>query len=170
MRALLLSLLLACAGEQPPDEEIACSTEPTGLAVGTVVEDLAFQDCDGSEVGFRDLCGRPTLVMNWYGWCPPCESHAALARELAAEYPELQSVIVLNEDPLNAPADPELCELYVDTYPSDAKVWIDPEDHLEIYGTTDLVLVIDRDGTLLFYRDSATDDAIREAVAGAVAR
>jgi hypothetical protein len=162
----VIALLAACAEVPPPDEPaVACPPAgPTGLAVGDTVEDVALEDCSGSAVSPHDLCGAPALVASWYGWCPSCSDNADLARSLAADHPDLQVRVALVEDPLGAPADPDLCDAYVATWPSAAGVWIDPDRALEVYGTTDLVLVLAADGTITFLRETATEDAIVAAV------
>ena len=105
------------------------------------------------------------MIAAWYGWCPSCSTNAALARDLADAHPELRVVVSLNEDPLGDPVDGALCDEWVATYPSAADAWIDPADGLEVYGTTDLIVVLDAEGTVQFRRQTATEDAIREAVA-----
>ena len=121
-------------------------------------------DCIGTTASLHGLCGRPALVINWYGWCPSCEDNAELGRALADEHADLAVAVVLDEDPLSAPADAALCAQYVSTYPSAAQVWLDPDGELEIYGETDLVLVLDPSGVITFARQTATQDAIVAAV------
>jgi hypothetical protein len=41
---------------------------------------------------------------------------------------------------------------------------MDPAKMLELYGSTDLVLVADQTGTLVFQRQTSTESAIRAAV------
>jgi hypothetical protein len=168
---VILALALACG---TPDDVVIDAAEcppadPTGLAVGDIAQDVAFTDCAGAPVSLHGLCGQPALIANWYGWCPSCEDNAALARDLAAAHAELAVAIVLDEDPLNHPVDADLCQLYSDTYPSDAQIWMDPAGELEVYGDTDLILVLDRDGRLVFNRRTATEDAITAAVEGVLA-
>jgi hypothetical protein len=126
---------------------------------------VATTTCAGEARSLHGFCGHPTLITSWYGWCASCQDNAALARELAdAHDGALHVAVVLEQDPLGDPADGDLCDAYVDAYPSTAAAWLDPERQLEAYGTTDLVLVLAADGTLTFARQTATEDAIREAV------
>jgi peroxiredoxin len=132
-----------------------------------VPEDVAFTTCDGEPASLQGLCGRPALVLNWYGWCPSCETNAKLARRLAEEHEELDAVVVLSEDPVGRSVGDEFCEAYAYSYPSRAQLWTDPDGRLEIYGTTDLVLVIDREGRLTLVRETSNEAVIVDAV-GAV--
>ena len=106
-------LLLACASEPSADtasaeDAVRCPpSEPGGLEPGQPAQDVAFIDCTGEAVSLHGLCGRPALVVNWYGWCPSCETNAALGRRLADEHPDLAVAIVLDEDPLADPVDEE---------------------------------------------------------------
>jgi hypothetical protein len=164
---VILGLLVGC-GVPPADsaiEDVTCPPAgPYGREVGDPAEDVAMADCDGAPVSIHGLCGRPALVVNWYGWCPTCEDNAGLARQLADAHPDLAVAIVLDEDPLAAPVDPEFCAAYADAKPSAAALWADPEGAFEVYGTTDLVLVLDRAGTVSFVRNTATEAAITAAV------
>lgn len=172
---MILVALVGCAREpestapisHPEDTapDVTCPPlEPTGLAVGERALDVVMADCMGAPASLHDLCGRPALIANWYGWCPSCEENAALVRRLADEHPDLSVAVVLDEDPLADPVDAGLCAAYRDAYPSASAVWMDPRKALEAYGSTDLVLVLDRDGTLRFVRQTATEDAIVAAV------
>jgi len=115
-------------------------------------------------VFFHDLCGKPALIANWYGWCASCEDNAALARQLAEEFPDTSFILVLDENPLSEPVDADFCMAYQNAYPSPAQIWMDPEKKLEVYGSTDLILVLDQEGKIVFKRQTATESAIREAV------
>jgi hypothetical protein len=160
-------LWLACAGAGTPDA--SCPPEgPFGRAPGDAAEDIALTDCAGDAVTLRGLCGTPAVIGSWYGWCPSCESHAALIRRLADAHPELAAAVVLNEDPLGAPMDGDFCSMYAETYPSAAAVWMDPDDRLEAYGTTDFVLVLSADGVIEFARETASEDTIEAAVLAAL--
>lgn len=158
---------LACAAPEAADASCPPSG-PVGRSPGEVAEDVALTDCDGASVSLRGLCGAPAVVGSWYGWCPSCESHAALIRRLADEHPGLAAAVVLNEDPLGAPMDGEFCAMYADTYPSAAAVWMDPDDRLESWGTTDFVLVLSADGVVEFARETASEDTIEAAVLAAL--
>ncbi len=138
--------------------------EPTGLAVGERALDVAFTDCAGAATSLHGLCGRPALVLNWYGWCPSCEANAELARRLADAHAGLAVAVVLTENPLSEPADPAFCADYVEANPSAAYTWTDPLRGLEAYGDTDLVLVLARDGTITFQRQTSSEELIVAAV------
>lgn len=160
--------LLACAAAPPdsaPPSPVQCPPpSPTGRAVGDPADDVVLADCAGAPASLHGLCGRPALVVAWYGWCPSCDANAALARSLAEEHETLAVAVALVEDPLSQPVDAPFCGLYADAYPSPAAVWMDPEHRIEAYGGTDLVLVLDRDGTLRFVRQTSSEALIREAV------
>lgn len=168
----MILLLLACArsadtGGAPTGsaEPVSCPPpEPGGSAPGEYATDVVASDCRGEAVSLHGLCGRPALVVNYYGWCPSCGDNAALARQLADAYPELAAAVVLTEDPLGALADEAFCASYEETWPSAAAVWMDPARGLETYGSTDLVLVLDREGVLRFNRQTSNQGLIVAAV------
>jgi hypothetical protein len=144
--------------------------EPYGRAIGDHAEDVEATTCAGDPRSLHGFCGSPTLITSWYGWCPSCRDNAALARELADENATtLHVAVVLEEDPLGHPVDADLCDEYIDAYPSAAAAWMDPDLQLDAYGTTDLVLVLAADGSLTFVRQTATEDAIRAAVEAVLA-
>ncbi len=170
---MILLVLLGCAG---PGGETAGTPAPvncppageTGLSEGDVAQDVTMTRCDGAARSIHGLCGQPALLVNYYGWCASCATNASLGRDLADQYPDLAVAIVLNEDPLSEPVDAEFCDAYVDAYPSGAEVWMDPGGALEVYGTTDLIVVLDAEGTLRFVRETSNEDVIVEAVGGVI--
>lgn len=157
----MIALLLACA--DPVDSTVvdapACPPEGEGAVL-----DVGFTTCAGDPVSLHALCGAPALITTWYGWCPTCNDNAALARTLADEHPGLRVAVALTEDPLTAPVDADLCGQYEATYPSRVATWMDPDAALAVYGTTDYVLVLDRDGRIAFSRETTTEATIRAAV------
>jgi len=172
---VILGLWLACARDRAEivaDSaliDVTCPpAEPTGSAEGERAADVFVQTCDGAVASLHGLCGAPALVVNWYGWCPSCEDNAALARQLAQAHPALRVAITLTEDPLAEPVDADFCASYQDYYPSPAVVWMDPDRALEAYGSTDLVLVLDADGTLELARQTSNEEVITAAVAAAL--
>lgn len=168
----MILLWLACASA--PSEngvETAASVEcpppePTGLAVGEPAQDVGFTDCAGTATSLHGLCGSPALVVSWYGWCPSCEDNAELARSLADAHANLAVVVVLSENPLAEPVDSGFCAAYVEANPSAAHAWVDATAAFTAYGSTDLVLVLDREGTIQFSRQTSTDELIVAAVEG----
>lgn len=157
----MIALLLGCAEPVDSDAVDAPVCPPEG---DEVVLDLAFTDCAGAPTSLHDLCGSPALITTWYGWCPTCNDNATLARALADEHPELAVAVTLTEDPLHAPVDADLCLQYEATYPSRVLAWLDADAALAVYGTTDYVLVLDRDGRVAFSRATTTEVTIRAAV------
>lgn len=173
MNALIL--LLACAPTAPKDSApdsappaVSCPpAEPWGLDAGERALDVEFTDCAGEVASLHGLCGGPALIVNWYGWCPSCEENAELARSLADELPGLAVAVVLEDDPLAESPEPEYCAAYEESRPSAARVWLDPTGALERYGETDLVLVLEADGTIGFVDQTSDEATIRAAVEAA---
>jgi peroxiredoxin len=163
---VLLAFAAGCAAESPgPVPQVACPpVGATGTDVGDPAADVALADCAGAPTALSELCGQPALVVSWYGWCPSCSTNADLAADLADEHADLAVVVALLEDPLGAPADADLCTEYAATWPSAAAIWTDAAHGLERYGTQDLVVVLDRAGTIAFRRETATEQAIVDAV------
>jgi hypothetical protein len=160
-------LFFACLNKEESamlDSEPASVCVEAGEEVGEGIAELGLFSCGEEPVAFQNFCGSPLLVVSWYGWCPSCQQNTEVARALKEEHPELAVVVALEEDPLGVAVEPSLCEQYQQTYPSQAEVWMDPAKMLELYGSTDLVLVADQTGTLVFQRQTSTESAIRAAV------
>lgn len=166
--------LVAPADSGPVDtaiRNVACPPPPPhGQTLGAHAIDVTVTDCAGTPTSIHGLCGKPALIINWYGWCASCEDNAELARALAAEHSDLSVVIALDEDPLAHAVDSAFCAAYTDAHPTSAATWLDANKALETYGTTDLVLVLAADGTLLFNRETSTVSTITAAVNAALER
>lgn len=156
----------------PPYVAGSCTPAPPGgLDVGDTVLDAELLECAGSAVQVHSLCGpRATLVVQYYGWCPPCFRHIELARELQAQYSAdgLATLVVVVEDPLGDKADAEYCAGLRNHFDFDAWFLRDPEAYFEEYDDEGLVMVLDGQMRIEFLRTNASDDAIRDAVASAL--
>jgi len=129
--------------------------------------DAALVECNDESVQLHALCGpRATLMIQLYGWCPPCFRHVELARELQAEYADrgLATLVVVAEDALGEKADAEYCDGIREHFGFDAWFFRDPDARIEEYDDEGLVIVLDAAMRVQFLRTDASDDAIREAV------
>ncbi len=137
-----------------------------GYELGDTIVDMDFSTCDGiaPTSSFHEECGAPTLIINVYGWCAPCIEHISDSGDLMAQFPELQVVVVVTENPLSEPADTEYCTQLRDFSDIGGTWLIDPERQFEAYGGPGLAVVLTGQGEIVFARDDATADAIREAV------
>ena len=155
------------------DAELVCPPPgPYGYEVGTTATNLTFLDCDGNPVQLHDLCGAQLgMVISFYGWCTSCYDWARLANELQEQHrPDgLMAMIVITEDPLSKPATAEYCSQLRDHMELTTLVLYDEQAALEAYGTTDLVLLLDPYGKIIFNRRDATENAVRRAVEAALA-
>ncbi|MBI5482582.1 MAG: redoxin family protein [Deltaproteobacteria bacterium] len=143
---------------------------PWGYEVGDRLTNLDFADCDGQSVDLHSLCGRVGVVVAFYGWCASCPHYAELADSLMQEYGSrgLTALVVVVEDGLREPASAACCAEVRDYLGLTVATVIDPAHTLEAYGDTDLVVISDRGGHIVFKRQGPDDHAVRTAVEAAL--
>lgn len=158
--------------DEPPYVVGSCTpASDTGLEIGDTIVDGGLFDCADTAVPVHGLCGpRATLVIQLYGWCPPCFRHVELARELQAEYADdgLATLVVVSEDPLAEKADAAYCAGIRDHFGFDGWFLTDPRGDIEQYDDEGLVMVLDEQMRIEFLRTNASDEAIRAAVVTAL--
>ncbi|HEY3352196.1 MAG TPA: redoxin family protein [Polyangia bacterium] len=172
--AAVTSALLACApaGEAGDGGAANCPPAPPyGTAVGAVAGDLAFAGCDGAPVRLHDLCGRVALVVSYYGWCASCSYYARLGDTLARDYGArgLAALVVIVEDATHQPATAATCAEVRTALGLGVPTALDPAHGLEAYGDTDLVMVLDRGGQIVFQRQGPDPAAVTTAIEAALA-
>jgi peroxiredoxin len=145
---------------------------PWGFEVGDRLTDLAFTACDGRAVSLHAQCGQVTVVAAFYGWCTSCPHYARLVDTLAQEYADrgLAALVVVVEDGASEPATTAYCAEVRDYLGLTVPTAADPAHGIEGYGDTDLVLVADRTGTIVYKRQGPDDNAVRTAIEAALGR
>ena len=68
----------------------AAMTSPHLL--GHTAPDLAIHQLDGSDVGLRQLRGRPVVVNFWASWCGPCAREQPILSDASAAHPGIAFV------------------------------------------------------------------------------
>ncbi|MGB2913024.1 MAG: TlpA disulfide reductase family protein [Pyrinomonadaceae bacterium] len=94
--AIVLGLLwfgysAACnvSSEQKPVTTVSTSQTQDvkrGTAIGDVAPDFDLAKNDGGNVTFKDLEGKPAVLVFWTAWCPVCKEEAPHVNQLAAEF------------------------------------------------------------------------------------
>lgn len=57
-----------------------------GTAIGEIAPDFDLAKVDGGNVTFKDLEGKPAVLVFWTAWCPVCKEEAPHVNQLAAEF------------------------------------------------------------------------------------
>ena len=156
----------ACQAECPPPE-------PYGYEIESRLHNLTFLDCDGRPVELHDLCGANAgLIYKFCGWCTGCYRKLEQAAAIHADYRDqgLSFIVVIREDALVEPATQEYCTAIRDRYDLSMTVVIDPDGHLDAYGSSDLSIITDENTTIVFKRRGASVSAIRTALEAELAR
>lgn len=69
---------VAQSEEQSIEDEVAATTL---IHAGDVAPDFTVEMLDGSSVTLSALQGKPTLLIFWATWCPPCRAELAHLQE-----------------------------------------------------------------------------------------
>lgn len=104
--ALLLALVVGYfAGcgvsteTKPPasDSGTASQELKRGTSLGQIAPEFELAKVDGGNIGFKDVAGRPAVLVFWTAWCPSCKEEAPHINKLAAEFePKGVQVIGIN--------------------------------------------------------------------------
>ncbi len=72
-------------------------TVKRGTAVGEIAPDFDLAKVGGGNIAFKDLDGKPTVLVFWTAWCPICKEEAPTINQLAAEFePKGVKVVGIN--------------------------------------------------------------------------
>ena len=68
-----------------------------GTAIGDIAPDFDLAKVDGGSVSFKEIEGKPAVLVFWTAWCPVCKEEAPHINQLAAEFePKGVKVIGIN--------------------------------------------------------------------------
>lgn len=68
-----------------------------GTSIGQVAPDFDLERTDGQRISFKDLDGKPAVIVFWTAWCPVCKEEAPHINRLAAEFePKGVTVVGIN--------------------------------------------------------------------------
>ena len=147
------------AEENSIEDEVAATTL---IHAGDKAPDFTAEMLDGSSVTLSALQGKPTLLIFWATWCPPCR----------AELAHLQEGVIdvfgdaINVLPLSRGEKREVVEEYIAKMGYTFAVGLDSEQKAyNLYASNYIprCFVIDTDGTVL-YSGVGYDEAIAEEV------
>ena len=145
--------------ENSIDDEVAATTL---IHAGDKAPDFTAEMLDGSSVTLSALQNKPTLLIFWATWCPPCR----------AELAHLQEGIIdvfgdaINVLPLSRGEKREVVEEYIAKMGYTFAVGLDSEQKAyNLYASNYIprCFVIDTDGTVL-YSGVGYDEAVAEEV------
>lgn len=60
--------------------------EKRGTTIGDIAPDFDLAKVDGGNVSFKQLEGKPAVLVFWTAWCPVCKEEAPHINQLAAEF------------------------------------------------------------------------------------
>lgn len=145
--------------ESSIDDEVAATTL---IHAGDKAPDFTAEMLDGSSVTLSALQNKPTLLIFWATWCPPCR----------AELTHLQEGVIdvfgdaINVLPLSRGEKREVVEEYIAKMGYTFAVGLDSEQKAyNLYASNYIprCFVIDTDGTVL-YSGVGYDEAVAEEV------
>lgn len=145
--------------ESSIDDEVAATTL---IHAGDKAPDFTAEMLDGSNVTLSALQNKPTLLIFWATWCPPCR----------AELAHLQEGVIdvfgdaINVLPLSRGEKREVVEEYIAKMGYTFAVGLDSEQKAyNLYASNYIprCFVIDTDGTVL-YSGVGYDEAVAEEV------
>jgi thiol-disulfide isomerase/thioredoxin len=140
-RWLLLVVVMACAGSEPPAR----------VEVGLEAPSYAARNLSGDSVSLALLRGKPVLLNVWATWCLPCKEEIPYLESLHAKHAAegLQIVGVSVDARGEESKITEFAKDFRMTYP----IWRDPDERVNArflaIGVPSTYL-IDRDGILVW--------------------
>jgi len=160
-----MAALTACdAGDAREPSPTCPPSRSEGFAEGELLPDLTFEGCDGATRSLHDLCGAPSLIYHYAGWCPSClhflEDLPALADE-AGLAPE-QILVLISEDPAGGQATLPYCLGLQGEVEIPGRVALDPRGG----ETSGLVVVVDAAARVVLHREDAPEAVVLDALQG----
>ncbi len=99
--ALVVGYFAGCGVSTEQKPVISGSTQTQdakrGTAIGDIAPEFDLAKVDGGNVSFKELDGKPAVLVFWTAWCPVCKEEAPHINQLAAEFePKGVKVIGIN--------------------------------------------------------------------------
>ena len=136
--------------------------ETTLINAGDMAPDFTVDMLDGSKVTLSKLQGKPTLLIFWATWCPPCRMELSKLQEhIIDRYGDSINVL-----PISRGEERAKVEGYISKMGYTFAVGLDSEQKAyNLYASNYIprCFVIDTDGTVL-YSGVGYDEAIAEEV------
>lgn len=142
-----------------------------GSLSGTSVETV---DARGSESGTQRIpaAGRPTLVDLFATWCEPCEAQMSSLATLHEEYGDRVAFVSVTNERFGNGFSRESLREWWQAHGGNWTLGYDPDSNLqEALGASGIpyLVVVDASGrTAWHHRGLASEDAVRDAIEGAL--
>jgi peroxiredoxin len=157
-----------------PPEGWAYPAGPYGTALGDIVEDFSFEDCDLNPVRFGDVLSQSSLTLFnvGAGWCEPCiEETEDLDATIFREYCDdgLRVVQVLFQNERNERADAVFCEQWKERYGLSFPVLIDPLFETNKFfdsAQTPLNILVNPQGEIVYFETGTPAFDLPEQIEG----
>lgn len=95
--------LMAGCGVSAEKDSVAKKSDGTspvsqrGTSIGQLAPEFDLERTDGQRISFKDLDGKPAVIVFWTAWCPVCKEEAPHINQLAAEFePKGVTVVGIN--------------------------------------------------------------------------
>lgn len=140
---------------------------PYGIDPQQTLADTVFTDCEGRRVHLHGLCGSSAIVLvSFYGWCASCYSVIDAVDAIATDYADrgLRALLVVAEMPNGDKATTGYCQGIRELRGWDLQAVVDPQAAFEVHGTTEVVLVLDRELGIAFKAIGPSEGSLRQAV------
>lgn len=149
--------------EQSIEDEVAATTL---IHAGDVAPDFTVEMLDGSNVTLSALQGKPTLLIFWATWCPPCREELSHLQEGVIDiYGEAINIL-----PLSRGEKREVVEEYITKMGYTFAVGLDGEQKAyNLYASNYIprCFVIGKDGVVL-YSGVGYDETVAAEVKSAI--
>lgn len=149
--------------EQSIEDEVAATTL---IHAGDVAPDFTVEMLDGSNVTLSALQGKPTLLIFWATWCPPCREELSHLQEGVIDiYGEAINIL-----PVSRGEKREVVEEYITKMGYTFAVGLDGEQKAyNLYASNYIprCFVIGKDG-VVFYSGVGYDETVAAEVKSAI--
>ncbi len=189
MRYFLFALCASCTPHLKSNPKATCGGEDLkntwektippetlvgeGSSSGQVVEDFCMEDQHGDKVSLWQFYGDLILLDISTMWCGPCQQIAQDVDETWKDYKDegFMYITMLPEDLEGGSVDQGDLQEWAEGFEITSPIVSDNEGYgyvVEPQRAWPVVMLIDRDMTVLVERITPTDEAIRDAVEGAL--
>lgn len=87
----------AASQTKAPAANVQPKEATRGTEIGQTAPDFELEKTDGGKISFKDLEGKPAVLVFWTAWCPVCKEEAPHINRLAAEFePKGVKVVGIN--------------------------------------------------------------------------